>query len=146
MTGSVPSTWDGTSFKQLLFNVSTPVREYSLIQYFGESQELEMCGSLPGYLSAPCDQWNNTYSCLRTVTLDGTQNDIYCTFSCFNNAHELVACPADLPEGYGEYYNMITDPFQTQNMMLQLQNKQWYEERLASLITCSGQAQCGLSL
>ena len=145
-TGSVPPNWDGTSFKDVLFNVSAPRRQYELMQYFGEGQTEELCGSLPGYFAAPCDQWNNTYSCLRSIIPDRFQDDIYCTFKCYNNAHEEVPCPSDQPEGYGEYYDLVHDPYQTRNGMLQLTDPEWYITRLNTLTTCSGQAQCGQNL
>ena len=144
VTGAVPETWDGQSFKAVLYNTSTPFREYVLVQYFGESQETEFCGcGISGFLSSVCDQWNNTYSCLRTITNDGSQNDIFCQFGCFNNeSMEPVPCPMDEPEGYGEYYNLVWDPYQMTNTMLELGNQTWYTTRLATLSSCSGQASC----
>ncbi len=141
----------------MLLNKTAPFREYFLIQFYGEGGALELCSSIPGFLPAPCDQFNNTYghlgvtscstprySCIRTVAVDGSQNDIYCRFRCFTEGHVEVPCPVTEPEGYGEYYDLIHDPYQTRNTMLQVADPSWYEERLASLEACAGQTQCNV--
>ena len=127
-------------------DVSAPGREYALIQYFGEGGALELCGSLPGDIAAPCDSWNNTYACLRSIVSSNYQDDIYCQFQCFDDGHVRVPCPADQPEGYGEYYDLVHDPYQTRNAMLQLPSPQWYQARLDALAACAGQQQCGQNL
>lgn len=61
---------------------------------------------------APCDGWNNTYTCTRKVeTAKSKGSYMYCEFDCFEDlSHRKIACDPSQPEGYGEYYDMAADP------------------------------------
>ena len=76
------------------------------------------------------------------MAIDGSQNDVFCQFKCFNNGLVEVPCPPTQAEGYGEYYDMIHDPYQTRNTMPLLPNPEDYISRLQALQACSGQVQC----
>lgn len=160
--GSVPENWDGKSYKSLLATTG-PVewRTETLIQYFGEGV-VESCGSGRNYyqkdsgdnyiafsdkpyISTPCDGMNNTYTCVRRVTPDLKIDDILCEFTCFHQPGGTpVPCPADQAEGYGEYYDMTKDPWQTVNTARELpaDKRQKLSARLEQLRNCQGQKGC----
>lgn len=160
--GSVPSAWDGRSYKTLLEASpdDKPMwRKDTLLQYFGEGGAAESCGSnnetyVDGiayadgsYIPAPCDGANNTYTCVRRVDLDATPpiDDKYCEFTCVDADHNPVDCPADwFAETYGEYYDLITDPWETKNTVKSLSADELgtLKARVAAMRNCQGQSGC----
>ena len=158
-TGSAPKDWDGRSYAKLLKGTEPEAwRPDALIQYFGESGLPEKCGSgieeyvdvdgrstawyVGQYIPALCDSWNNTYHCVRTASHD--QDDIYCEFTCYDEGHNEIPCPADSPEAQGEYYDLTADPEQVTNAIAALEptKRAALARRVAELRRCRGQAEC----
>lgn len=157
-TGAVPDGWDGRSYKEVLLGATeaSPRREI-LIQYFGEGQETQLCGAgsaeymgdrawaSQDLVPATCDQWDNTYSCLRSHDEGQGEDSAFCEFTCYDlESKAVVSCPADKPEGYGEYYDLKRDPHQLENGMLRLEESERArkQRRLAELRACAGQCGC----
>eukprot|EP01147_Barroeca_monosierra_P008980 gene8980-1313_t len=163
VTGSVPSNWDGRSFKQLLLDQHAIWKEENMIQYFGEGPAEEFCGAfIMKYLSdnntcwyegkytpALCDGVNNTYTCIRRLNTSAGINDIFCMFDCFDLARQPLPCPTNKAEGYGEYYDLSKDPWQTKNAAnsLPAEKRSNFIEKINHLKNCKGQKECqGFSL
>ncbi|EGD77704.1 hypothetical protein PTSG_12796 [Salpingoeca rosetta] len=158
----VPSNWDGRSYKQLLLDPHATWKADNVIQYFGEGKTTESCGAnilqyqadnntcwrVGSYIPAPCDGVNNTYTCIRRVSDDLSTNDIFCTFECFDDARRVVPCPANQAGGYGEYYDLRTDPWQTVNLALNISTAQRraFIDQINALKHCKGQAECQRTL
>eukprot|EP00052_Salpingoeca_macrocollata_P025573 m.232969 g.232969 ORF g.232969 m.232969 type:complete len:540 (+) comp22451_c0_seq9:744-2363(+) len=170
VSGSVPANWDGRSYKQLLSAQTYPHAAQTwdprvLIQYFGEGGVGEMCGngigphvSAPGspypghelapidYDAAPCDSWNNTYTCQRQVAVKpGDIDHMFCQFTCFHpRSKQVIPCPMDNASGKGEYYKMDGDPWQMTNAVESLtpQAKQALNDAVSKMGACSGQQGC----
>ena len=87
---------------------------------------------------------NNTYSCVRRVDPASSLDDILCSFTCYDAGRVEVPCPQDQPEGYGEYYDLTTDQYQTVNTALGLDPtlRATLLATIDAMKTCSGQAQC----
>ena len=167
-----PDGWDGHSFWPLLRDEATAGGEAArtdvLLQYFGEAV-VEACGSdrlsyhttadgsvvawkVGGYIPAPCDGENNTYTCVRRVETGAALearplvDDVDCEFECFAHGpgSAPVPCPADEPEGYGAYYDLSTDPWQMKNLARSLApaKAQMLRARLERLRSCRGQEGC----
>ncbi|GAB5363917.1 hypothetical protein AAMO2058_000924500 [Amorphochlora amoebiformis] len=160
--GTVPDTWDGLSYKKNLFGKTQEgFRDYALIEYFGEGN-IEDCGAginaysqnstghffaerVGSEIPSRCDGMNNTYTCLRRF--NASINDIFCTFECFlAPGGDPVACPLSQAEGYGEYYDMVTDTWQSKNLALEMdqETKDDLETLLGRLRSCQGQKECNL--
>jgi hypothetical protein len=92
---------------------------------------------------APCDGWNNTYTCTRKVeTSMSKESYMYCEFDCFEDlSHRKIPCDPNRPEGYGEYYDMATDPWQMHNAApgLNPRSKAELAAVINSLRHCAGQ-------
>ena len=160
--GKVPGNWDGHSFLDVLTGAAerpgSAASKDVLLQYFGEGKKEETCGAnqleyfqsggamraekVGEYVAAPCDGANNTYSCLRRVDLARGIDDVFCEFECFLDigGGTPVPCPKDEAEGYGEYYDLVKDPWQQHNAARELDEKTKEElrGRLAQLKSCKG--------
>eukprot|EP00055_Hartaetosiga_balthica_P017300 m.114894 g.114894 ORF g.114894 m.114894 type:complete len:528 (+) comp9284_c1_seq6:2696-4279(+) len=157
-TGSVPEEWDGLSYKHLLVNESAEWKSTQFIQYFGETSTTETCGAYHNvytsdndtcwfefaFIPAPCDGVNNTYNCVRRISKDLSVNDIFCEFTCFNSSRDVVPCPTNQAEGYGEYYDLNKDPWQTVNKALDIPSSLFKEfsQMIDDMRNCSGQQGC----
>jgi N-acetylglucosamine-6-sulfatase len=148
-TGSVPAIMEGRSLTQVLFGTAQQWRKDFLVEYWGErggpANPYFYCGSaVSGVANFPCDCWNNTYSCVRTLA-SGGENTVLCEFVCFDDdSMAVVQCPADQPEAYGEYYDLSSDFWQLSNAALTLDpaRKQALLARLHTLKACTGQTGC----
>jgi N-acetylglucosamine-6-sulfatase len=128
-------TMDGESFLPLL--LLEPQHQPSwrtdfLISYHGEG--LASCGCYNVCPLPPPDQYhtgdcfNNTYHCVRILSHSNNDRDnrIYCRF-------------VD-DEGFVEYYNLTSDPWQLDNLADQLTASEQtvLESRLTELMSCRG--------
>ncbi|XP_023222239.1 N-acetylglucosamine-6-sulfatase-like isoform X1 [Centruroides sculpturatus] len=104
----IPNDMDGTSFANLLYKKPKSWRNQFFVEHKGESaKEINGC---PQYLNSgvstcevDCiceDSWNNTYSCLRILSLQ--ENAICCIFK--DN------------KDFIESYNLTADPYQLKNL------------------------------
>ena len=99
------------------------------------------------YIASTCDQWNNTYHCVRTYKTqygNVVQDDMFCEFQCFTSGHVPVPCEPGTPEATGEYYNLQTDPWQLNNTVSSLSESQLsaLKARAQAMRACKGQKQC----
>ena len=95
------------------------------------------------YLLAPCDGWNNTYTCTRKVATKASPGGyMFCTFKCYEAVTmREIPCAADQPEGFGEYYDMVKDPWQMHNTApsLTAAEKTELNAHVESMRHCAGQ-------
>jgi N-acetylglucosamine-6-sulfatase len=109
-----------------------PRRSDFLVTYFGEYQmpcELWWCDltKLHHGFPFPIDGKNNTYNCVRTIDEVSEENSMYCRFE-------------DQEDRFGEYYDLVQDPWQLHNTFFDLspEQKEQYEKRLEDLKACKG--------
>mgnify|MGYP002633409301 CR=1 FL=1 len=96
------------------------------------------------YVGAPCDGWNNTYTCTRKVATPASPGAyMFCVFDCFEpHTKRPMACAANTPEGLGEFYDMDTDPWQLKNEVGSLAPARLaaLRSRVEAMRSCEGQA------
>eukprot|EP01084_Bolivina_argentea_P024264 45228_1 len=155
-TSTVPQDMDGLSMVPILFdgewqNNSTynTNNQQFFVEYYGEQGNSDSpfsnCScAIPGFVSAVCDKWNNTYKCVRSKPANSNNGTIYCKFTCFDEGKNEVECPADKPEGQGEYYNLDKDFWGVNNTWSSLNNndKAFYQDFIDKFAVCKGQNQC----
>ena len=169
-TGTVPDTMDGESLVNY-FNLNDKEedkifnsKQQFLVEYYGETdihtpfeyddtpyaERVIHCPSHTGYIDEiSCDSWNNTFQCIRIIdgskSIASEENDnigeIFCKYTCFNNAYEQVDCKKDSVEARGEYYNLDLDPWQLTNTYDQLSKnaKEHFEWLLDKHLQCENQ-------
>uniref|UniRef100_T1JN66 Sulfatase N-terminal domain-containing protein n=1 Tax=Strigamia maritima TaxID=126957 RepID=T1JN66_STRMM len=115
LAGGQPEKMDGISMVPLLHSDSNFRKDWKrdfLIEYVGEGKNTPVpgCPTLAQGGVNNCfpdciceDAFNNTYSCIRTLSQSGT-NKIYCEFK--DNEH------------FVEMYNMKVDPMQLKNLAI----------------------------
>ena len=130
-SGAVPEDMDGVSMLPLLAAKKAPAkwRTDFMVDYHGQGRE--PCGLVK--CPAPAaDNWhiidgfNNTYTCVRTLHVDGKGPDsLYCEF--VDSEH------------FVEFYDHGTDPWQLKNLALsEPAAMKPLKERLAKLRNCKG--------
>ena len=154
-TGTIPSEMDGMSLVPIInstlhSNIYSGIDQQFLIEYYGEQYNaktgISMCGGYPGYEATVCDMWNNTYQCVRQI--NGTNNElngtIYCQFKCYLPDRSEVACPANTPQGQGEYYNLDNDYYELNNLWTTLNPSEinGFKSQITSFMDCKGQTSC----
>ncbi|XP_032223027.1 N-acetylglucosamine-6-sulfatase [Nematostella vectensis] len=130
--GKAPSSMDGRSLLPLL-NAKGAVewRSDFLVEHLGEGHgSIDGCPALdPGM--ADCtpncvceDSWNNTYSCVRTLT----------------TSRDFMFCEFRDSEAFVEFYDLNKDPAQLNNMVETADHKELLaqQKRLETLTFCSG--------
>ncbi|ELT91586.1 hypothetical protein CAPTEDRAFT_122955 [Capitella teleta] len=131
-----PSSMDGSTFKSVLLdkstNVSSTWRTDFMVEHTGETQDnVKECPSKSHKGVAQCfpdcvceDSYNNTYSCVRSITDKG--NSMYCEFSDSENFVEL--------------YDLSKDPHQLKNIAKSVDPKilVGMNKRLVELTICEG--------
>ena len=80
---------------------------------------------MDGITGTLCDEWNNTYACLRSlssaphiitssvssVSATSSTDFLFCQFTCFDDGRLVVPCDSTQAEGKGEYYDLTRDRF-----------------------------------
>ena len=100
------------------------------------------------YDSAPCDSWNNTYTCVRGSAIPSAPSSsdfLYCEFRCFHpQSQQPMPCAGSTASSTGEFYNMTSDPWQMVNAVSQLppQTKAKWSAMLQAMGACAGQQGC----
>ncbi len=76
------------------------------------------------------DAFNNTYSCLRSLSSGGEENTLYCEF--------------DDDVQFVEMYDLANDPYQLSNLGQRMdeETRRRYSAKLAVLKACRGRDQC----
>nr|CAB3250160.1 N-acetylglucosamine-6-sulfatase [Phallusia mammillata] len=134
-TGNFPPTMDGVSLMPL-FNVTDKPkwRTDFLVEYQGEGSPLPppncphgSAGESQCFPDCVCeDAYNNTYSCVRTMDLDGKVDIMYCEFTD--------------TETFVEVYNHTVDPHQLKNIRNTINPQVLVKmnQRLITLGACTG--------
>ena len=153
--GQVPDYMDGMSLMKYALDAGEDgdiddglkgVKQQFLVEYYGERNNVTT--GLYGPPTRPIDSWNNTYDCVRMINynLGEINGSIYCKFKCYDMiSHIEVECPdKNVPQWYGELYDLDKDYYQLNNTILTLNktDDNGYMQMMTSLLKCKGQSEC----